>query len=193
LSSIAAYKRKEHPVKLSIAAFCFLFVFVAAGADSAPAEQAKLTATYISAADVQTALGRSPQLAVNPQPNLHVVDAGGYNVAVGAIHRPQSPRGVAAVHFQVSEVYHVLDGAATLVTGGTLVNAKVRPADSESVKFEDGPGESGSGIEGGASQRIKAGDIVIIPAGTPHWFSAIEGSISYLVIRVDSNRVLPVR
>lgn len=180
-------------MKLSIAAFLFLFVSASAGPDSLAAQQFKLTATYISAADVQTALGRSPQLAVNPQPNLHVVDAGGYNVAVGAIHRPQSPPGVAAVHFQVSEVYHVLDGAATLVTGGTLVNAKVRPADSESVKFEDGPGESGSGIEGGTSQRIKAGDIVIIPAGTPHWFSNIEGSISYLVVRVDAKRILPLR
>lgn len=180
-------------MKLRIAAFCFSLMFAAAGTDSAPGQEAKHTATYISAADVQAALGRSPQLAVNPQPNLHVVDAGGYNVAVGAIHRPQSPPGVAAVHFQVSEVYHVLDGAATLVTGGTLLNPKARPADSESVKFEDGPGESGSSIEGGTSQRVKAGDVVIIPAGMPHWFSAIEGSISYLVVRVDPQRLLPVR
>jgi len=180
-------------MKLLLAVILFLFAPVAAAPDSGPAFQSALAATYISAADVQTALARSPQLAVNPQPNIHVVDAGGYNVAVGAIHRPQSPPGVAAVHFRVSEVYHVLDGAATLVTGGKLINAKARPADSESVKFEDGPGESGSGIEGGASQRIKPGDIVVIPAGMPHWFSSIEGSISYLVIRVDPNRLLPVR
>ena len=179
-------------MKLLTTALLFLFASIAAIPDSAPAPQSK-PATYISAENVQSALGRSPQLAVNPQPNIHVVDAGGYNVAVGAIHRPQSPPGVAAVHFQVTEVYHVLDGAATLVTGGTLVNAKTRPADSESVKFEDGPGESGSGIEGGVSQRIKAGDVVVIPAGTPHWFSAIEGSISYLVVRFDPNRLLPVR
>lgn len=181
-------------MKRPIAAFVFLLAPIAVAPGSAPAaQQSKSTATYIGAEVVQTALARSPQLAVNPQPNIHVVDAGGYNVAVGAIHRPQSPPGVAAVHFQVTEVYHVLDGAAMLVTGGKLINAKARPADSESVKFEDGPGESGSGIEGGASQRIKAGDIVIIPAGMPHWFSAIEGSITYLVVRVDPNRLLPVR
>jgi mannose-6-phosphate isomerase-like protein (cupin superfamily) len=180
-------------VKLILGVLAFAFAFSAAPTDVAPAQQATPDATYISVADVQAALSRSPQLAVNPQPNLRVVDAGGYNVAVGAIHRPQSPPGVAAVHFKVTEIYHVIDGAATLVTGGALVNPKTRPADSESVKFEDGPGESGTSIEGGASQRIKAGDIVVIPAGVPHWFSAIEGSISYLVVRVDPNRLLPVR
>jgi mannose-6-phosphate isomerase-like protein (cupin superfamily) len=180
-------------VKPILSALAFVFAFSAAPTDVAPAQQPAPVATYISVADVQAALNRSPQLAVNPQPNLHVVDAGGYNVAVGAIHRPQSPPGVAAVHFKVTEVYHVIDGAATLVTGGTLVNPKARPADSESVKFEDGPGESGTAIQGGTSQRVKAGDIVVIPAGTPHWFSAIEGSISYLVVRVDPNRILPLR
>ena len=181
-------------MKLLLCSLALLLVSSPAIPDALPAPQtAGPAATYISLENVQAALGRSPQLAVNPQPNLHVVDAGGYNVAVGAIHRPQSPPGVAAVHFKVSEIYHVIDGAATLVTGGTVVNPKPRPPDSESVKFEDGPGESGSAIQGGVSQRIKAGDVVIIPAGTPHWFSSIEGSISYLVVRVDPNRLLPVR
>jgi mannose-6-phosphate isomerase-like protein (cupin superfamily) len=180
-------------VKLIFGALVFLFAFSAVLSEARPAQQAAPAATYVSAADVQAALTRSPQLAVNPQPNIRVVDAGGYNIAVGAIHRPQSPPGVAAVHFKVSEIYHVIDGAATLVTGGTMVNAKTRPADSESVKFEDGPGESGTAIQGGTSQRIKAGDVVVIPAGTPHWFSAIEGSITYLVLRVDPGRVLPVK
>jgi mannose-6-phosphate isomerase-like protein (cupin superfamily) len=94
------------------------------------------------------------------------------------------------VHFKVSEIYHVIDGAATLVTGGTMVNAKARPADALSVRLEDGPGASGTSIQGGVSQKIKAGDVVVIPAGTPHWFSEIEGSITYLVVRVDSNQVL---
>jgi mannose-6-phosphate isomerase-like protein (cupin superfamily) len=121
------------------------------------------------------------------------VDAGGYNIAVGAIHRPETPPGVAAVHFKVSEIYHVIDGAGTLVTGGTMINAKQRPPDSESVMVEDGPGASGTGIQGGVSRQIKAGDVVVIPAGVPHWFSEIKGSITYLVVRVDPARVLPVK
>ena len=79
------------------------------------------------------------------------------------------------------------------MTGGTMVNAKNRASDEESVKFEDGPGASGTAIQGGASQRIRAGDVVVIPAGVPHWFSAIEGSITCLVVRFDPNRILPVR
>jgi mannose-6-phosphate isomerase-like protein (cupin superfamily) len=150
-------------------------------------------ATDVTAAEIQARLQRSPQAAVNPQPNLRVVDAGGYNVAVGAIHRPQSPPGVAAVHFKVTEVYHVTDGAGTLVTGGTMVNAKTRPPDSLAVTQEDGPGASGTSIQGGKSRRIKTGDVVVIPAGVPHWFSNIEGSISYVVVRVDPSRVLALK
>jgi mannose-6-phosphate isomerase-like protein (cupin superfamily) len=97
------------------------------------------------------------------------------------------------VHFKVSEIYHVMDGAGTLVTGGTMVNAKTRPPDSTSVKLEDGPGASGTSILGGVSRRIKAGDVVIIPAGVPHWFSAIDGSITYVVMRVDPGRLLAAK
>jgi mannose-6-phosphate isomerase-like protein (cupin superfamily) len=172
----------------------FLFAIPAAAPKVTPAQQGtSAPATYISLADVQATLNRTPEAGVNPQPNIRVVEAGGYNVAVGAIHRPQTPPGVAAVHFKVTEIYHVIDGAATLVTGGTMVNAKTRPSDSVSVRLEDGPGESGTGIQGGVSQQIKAGDVVVIPAGVPHWFSAINGSISYVVVRVDAGRILPVK
>jgi mannose-6-phosphate isomerase-like protein (cupin superfamily) len=180
-------------MKSTLCVLALLFVFPAAGPDAVPTQKPAATATYVSLENIQAGLNRSPQLAVNPQPNIRVVDAGGFNVALGAIHRPQSPPGVAAVHFKVTEVYHVIDGAATLVTGGTMVNAKNRAPDEESVKFEDGPGASGSSISGGTTQRIKAGDVVVIPAGVPHWFSAIEGSITYLVVRVDPDRLLPVR
>jgi mannose-6-phosphate isomerase-like protein (cupin superfamily) len=185
-------------MKTMLGLLAFLFVFSAAVPDVATAQQAgsaakPLPATYVSAADIQANLNGAPDAATNPQPNIRVVDAGGYNVAVGVIHRPQTPPGVAAVHFKVSEIYHVTDGAATLVTGGTMLNAKTRPADSISVRLEDGPGASGTGIQGGVSRRIKAGDMVIIPAGEPHWFSAIEGSITYVVVRVDPNRLLAAK
>ena len=172
----------------------FLFGLFAAASAVMLARQGKsASATYIPVADVRAALNRSPQSAVNPQPNISVVDAGGYNVAVGAIHRPETPPGVAAVHYKVTEIYQVIEGAGTLVTGGTMINSKERPPESESVRFEDGPGASGTGIQGGVSRQIKAGDVVIIPAGVPHWFSKIEGSISYVVVGVDPNRVIPTR
>jgi len=182
-------------MKAMLGLLTFLLVLFAAAPDvAAPQNTASTTsplpATYVSAGDIQANLNGAPNSATNPLPNIRVVDAGGYNVAVGVIHRPQTPPGVVAVHFKVTEIYHVTDGAATLVTGGTMVNAKPRPADAISVRLEDGPGASGTSIQGGVSRRIKAGDVVVIPAGVPHWFSAIEGSITYVVVRVDPDRIL---
>lgn len=181
-------------MRLTLSIAAILFATFAAAPDASLAQKgAPSQATYVSVADVQATVSRAPQAGVNPQPNIRVVDAGGYNVAVGALHRPETPPGVAAVHYKVTEIYHVIDGAATLVTGGTMVNAKPRPPEDVSVRLEDGPGASGTAIQGGATQQIKAGDVVVIPAGVPHWFSKIEGSITYLVVRVDPNRLLPVK
>jgi len=182
-------------MKAMLGLLAFLFALSPVAPDAVPAQQvaspmSSLPATYVSAADIQANMNAAPNSATNPLPNIRVVDAGGYNVAVGVIHRPQTPPGVVAVHFKVTEIYHVTDGAATLVTGGTMVNAKARPADAISVRLEDGPGASGTAIQGGVTRRIKAGDVVVIPAGVPHWFSAIEGSITYVVVRVDPNRLL---
>jgi mannose-6-phosphate isomerase-like protein (cupin superfamily) len=189
---------KESAMKTMVGLLVFLFALFAAVPDVAAAQQAAppaspLPATYVSAADIQANLKAAPSAATNPLPNIRVVDAGGYNVAVGVIHRPATPPGVVAVHFKVTEIYHVTDGAATLVTGGTMLNAKTRPADSTAVKLEDGPGASGTAIQGGVTRRIKAGDVVVIPAGVPHWFSDIEGSITYIVVRVDPNRLLALK
>ena len=182
-------------MKPMLGLLAFLFAFSAAVPNVAAPQQAaspanSLPATYVSAADIQANLTAAPNSATNPLPNIRVVDAGGYNVAVGVIHRQQTPPGVAAVHFKVTEIYHVMDGAGTLVTGGAMVNAKTRPPESTAVKLEDGPGASGTAIQGGVSRRIKAGDVVVIPAGVPHWFSEIEGSITYVVVRVDPGRLL---
>lgn len=177
-------------------AFTLLFVISATSAGLACAQQTAKrapAAADISASDIQSKLSEGPPLPGVGQPNIRVVDAGGYHVAIGAIRRTPTPPGVAAKHYKVTEVYHVIEGSATLVTGGTMVNPKVRPADSIAVTQEDGPGESGSGIDGGVSRRIKAGDVVVIPAGTPHWFSAIDGSISYIVVRYDPGRVLTLK
>lgn len=185
-------------MKAMLGLLAFLLPFSASAPNVATAQQAapptsSLPATYVSAADIQGNLSAAPDSATNPLPNIRVVDAGGYNVAVGVIHRPQTPPGVAAVHFKVTEIYHVTDGAATLVTGGAMVNAKTRPPDAISVRLEDGPGASGTAIQGGVTRRIKAGDVVVIPAGVPHWFSAIEGSITYVVVRVDPDRILAAK
>src|SRR5580700_5219225 len=78
--------------------------------------------------------------------------------------------------------------AKVRLAGGTLVNAR-ETASSLTI----GPGWSGTGIQGGESRRVAAGDVVFIPAGTPHMFSRLDGTIRYLTYRVDPARVLGLK
>jgi mannose-6-phosphate isomerase-like protein (cupin superfamily) len=156
----------------------------------AAAQTNALPAVDIPASDIQAQMGpRKP----NALPNIRVVDAGGPHVAVGALNRTEGQPQPAAVHDKVSEVYYITAGEATLVTGGTLVDPKIRPADSPQVRQQDGPGSTGTAIDGGTSRQIKTGDVIIIPAGTPHWFSKINGSLSYVVVRIDPNQIIELR
>jgi Uncharacterized conserved protein, contains double-stranded beta-helix domain len=85
-----------------------------------------------------------------------------------------------------------LDGAGTLVTGGTLANPTPLSSGDPDLKLV-GKGTRGSGIRNGHARRINKGDIVLIPAGVPHGFSAIDKSITYEVVRIDSGKILPVK
>lgn len=169
----------------------FLFAICAVMPVVASAQAKVLPAVDITAADIQNRIG--PQQKPGTLPNIRVIDAGGHNIAVGALNRKEGAPQPAAVHYKVSEVYQIMKGGATLVTGGTVVNSKVRPADSAQVKQQDGPGETGTAIEGGESHQIKEGDVIIIPAGTPHWFSKIDGAITYVVIRIDPSQILTLQ
>jgi mannose-6-phosphate isomerase-like protein (cupin superfamily) len=122
-----------------------------------------------------------------------MIDAGGYNVGVGVVQRPGSATQGSIEHDKLTEVYYVLEGTGTLVTGGTQTNAK--PVSPESATFREltGPSSTGTGVAGGQSRRIGPGDVVIIPPGVPHWFSGVEGTIRYLVVRVDPERLLTLK
>ncbi len=152
-----------------------------------------IPATDVSAADIQATLKQAIEKKVTDIP-IRTVDAGGHNIGIGLVHRPKGtglPGG--ASHDKVSEVYHVLEGSGTLVTGGTLVNPQRRESGAEVVTQINGPGVSGTAIEGGVSRRIAKGDVVIIPAGTPHWFPEIQESITYTVVRVDPSQVVTLK
>jgi hypothetical protein len=164
---------------------------------TASAQQAALggTATDIGYAEVQAILRKTAPLPVSDQ-QLRVIGIDNdYNVGVGVVHRartngPQVPNGVE--HSDITEIYHVISGNATLVTGGALENRAPVPADQPVVKLLNGPSTRGSAIQGGVSRRIGPGDIVVIPPNTPHWFSGIDSDqIVYLVVRMDPHKVLP--
>jgi mannose-6-phosphate isomerase-like protein (cupin superfamily) len=125
---------------------------------------------------------------------IRTVDAGGHNIGVGLVYRLAPGQGGSASHDKVSEVYYILEGAGTLVTGGTLTEPNRRESTLTTVASINGPGVSGRQIANGVSRRIAKGDVVIIPAGTPHWWSAIEApSIHYLVVRVDPDQVVGLK
>jgi mannose-6-phosphate isomerase-like protein (cupin superfamily) len=117
-----------------------------------------------------------------------------YNIAIGALHRPhvEHATGGALEHEYVTEVYHIISGSGTYVTGGTIDNAKEAAADNELVTLLDGPSMSGGVAKGGVSRHVGPGDVIIIPPNTPHWFSDIDSDkVEYLVVRIDPRKLLP--
>lgn len=151
-----------------------------------------IPATHVTAAQIQATLRQEIANSVTDTP-IRTVDAGGHNVGIGLVHRPKGFKGFAASHDKVTEVYQVLEGTGTLVTGGTMVNPQRRENAADEVTQINGPGVSGASIQGGVSRRIAKGDMVIIPAGTPHWFSEVQESITYTVVRVDPGRVVKLK
>ena len=124
------------------------------------------------------------------------VEIGKARIGVGMVHRGKLDAPAAnsvAEHDQVSEVYHVISGSATLMLGPDIVNRQRRPATLRTVVEFNGPGNNGSDIRNGVAHQIKAGDVVVIPAGTGHWFTKIDDHIDYLMIRVDPDKVTPLK
>jgi mannose-6-phosphate isomerase-like protein (cupin superfamily) len=122
------------------------------------------------------------------------VDIGKVNVAIGMVYRGKldvPAKDSVAEHDLVSEVYHVIDGTGTLVLGPDIIGMQRRPADSETVRLFNGPGNNGAMIREGKTYYLKPGDVVIIPAGTGHWFTRIDDHISYLMVRIDPDKVTP--
>jgi mannose-6-phosphate isomerase-like protein (cupin superfamily) len=123
------------------------------------------------------------------------VDIGKAHIGIGVVYRGKldapAPQSVAE-HDLVSEVYHIIEGSGTLVLGPDIADMKRRPADAETVRLFNGPGNNGATIRNGKTYNLKAGDVVIIPAGTGHWFTKIEDHITYIMVRIDPDKVTPV-
>ncbi len=153
------------------------------------------TATDVTSAEIKATVEKTASGAVSDQA-IRVVNVNGeYNVGIGVVHRSKTEGrnpGGGIEHSQITEVYHVIEGTGTLVTGGTIENPKESAADSAVVKVLNGPSTGGGKIQNGVSRKVGPGDVVIIPPNTPHWFSEIPSEqIVYLVVRIDPHKVLP--
>jgi len=124
------------------------------------------------------------------------IEIGKAHIGIGMVHRgkldaPQKDS--VAEHDLVSEVYHIVDGSATLVLGPDITNRQRRPATQQTVREFNGPGNNGSEVKNGATYQLKPGDVVVIPAGTGHWFTKIDDHIDYLMVRIDPDKVTPLK
>jgi mannose-6-phosphate isomerase-like protein (cupin superfamily) len=96
------------------------------------------------------------------------------------------------LHDHQTETYVIVSGTGTLVTGGRIVNGRKSAPDSAVTQVLNGPSCIGR-IEGAdvVKKVVKTGDIIIIPAGTPHGWGDIPDHVDYLSVRPDPDRVLP--
>ena len=124
------------------------------------------------------------------------IEIGKSHIGIGMVHRGKldapAPNSVAE-HDLVSEVYHVIEGSATLMLGPNITNRQRRPSTLLTVREFNGPGNNGSEIRNGVAYQIKAGDVVVIPAGTGHWFTKIDDHIDYLMVRIDPDKATPLK
>ena len=172
---------------------CTLFAPARLAAQSPQPTCVNCPATYIDEREIQQYLDRAQAERITDQ-QVRSVDVGKSNVAVGLVHRTRlTTPGEVAEHDFVSEVYHVISGSATLVTGPDLVEPAARPATNTNVRLLNGPGFNAKSIRNGVTHQLKAGDVIVIPAGTGHWFTRIDDHITYLMIRVDPDKKTPLK
>jgi len=150
--------------------------------------------TYIPRSEIEEyeAIGRATNV-VDQQ--MRALDVGKAQVEIALVHRGKldapAPRSVAS-HDLVSEVYYILSGSGTNRTGPDVVDPERRPPDDRAVRLLNGPGANGTDIRNAAEHELTAGDVLVIPAGTGHQFTKIDDHITYLMIRVDPDKVVPL-
>jgi mannose-6-phosphate isomerase-like protein (cupin superfamily) len=152
------------------------------------------SADYIAAEEIAQYVEVAQSAQLTDQ-QVRSIDIGKVNVQVALAHRgplaAPAPNSVAE-HDLVTEVYVVLSGGGTNRTGPDLVDPARRPPDNRAVQFLNGPGHNAADIRDAATHELKAGDVFVIPAGTGHQFTRIEDHITYLMIRIDPDKVVPL-
>jgi mannose-6-phosphate isomerase-like protein (cupin superfamily) len=128
---------------------------------------APLQGGQVTAAELAAIVAKQPKDRNGNQTFLQLAP---YNVNME--HRVNVPQN-ASVHDKEAELFYVIDGTGTIVTGGRLTNPT-----------KNGDNSTGSGIDGGTSKRLAKGDFVLVPEGTPHWFSKVDNELTLMSIHL---------
>lgn len=131
-------------------------------AKPAPAKaEKKAEVVYVPAREVEASMKK---------PGAKIFDNPKYSIMAFRRNAP----GEAELHDADTDVFYIVDGSATFVTGGTIAGAK-----------KTAPGEvRGASINGGKSWRLSKGDVITIPKGTPHWYSGVDGTLTYFIVKI---------
>ena len=156
--------------------FMILTMFPSAALAQQPAAQGAAPAAklFAGSADVTALMAKAKSERKPDQPNFiqPIVQLAPYTANLE--YRVDDVKAPASVHEREAEMFYVVEGAGTLVTGGTLRDEKRTNAENL----------TGSAIEGGTPRRIVKGDWVMVPEKTPHWFSQVEGTIVLMSIHL---------
>ena len=135
---------------------------------AALAQQGK---TFASAADVQALAEKAKQTRKANQPTVSqpIIQFAPYSANLES----RNAVGPASIHEKEAEMFYVVEGSATLVTGGKLVG-----------ETRTGDNLSGTAIEGGTPRQVSKGDFVMVPESTAHWFSKIDGTLQLMSIHL---------
>ncbi len=156
-----------------------------------PGHRYDLPATLITAAQIETHK-KNMIAAKDDDVPMNMVKAGGgsdrHQVGISVVTRSRGQKNPNyAVHDDVAEVYYVLEGRGSMKLGGKITDWKRRP-----VSAGNGRGSAGTTAVGAKDITITKGDVLIIPAGTPHKWENADEFTSYVVVRVDPDGVAPL-
>jgi glc operon protein GlcG len=151
--------RRHAPTHAGLRSLPFAVVLVAAlAAGRSTAEDTGIV--YVPAERVRAAFAKGEPLREQGDLKVHA-------------SRREGP-GQAEIHARDTDVIHVLEGHATIVTGGRVVEPRTVAPDEV----------RGAGIEGGDSRALAPGDVLVVPRGVPHWFRSVPGPFTYYVVKV---------
>ena len=146
------------------------------------AVEQQASGTVISADEIAATLKQSIANNTVDQPIKLTELAGGHKASLALLRRTKAETS-ALIHDYVTEIYEIVEGSGTLITGGMLMD----PKENDLTRVNAGMSHTGM-HHGGESRKVKAKDVIIVPAGMAHRFSQLDGPIVYLVYRFEPKR-----